>query len=280
MRAPDRARVTNCAFTNQQLRHARICSMGQMVASISHEVQQPLAAIALHAQAALRCLEQPQPTIAQASAALRTVLEATARAAELLRSVRMLAQDSATPDLAPARAACPLHAAMHALLPLLRGELDRHRILLRLHLAGAAPDVLADPVQLQQVLLNLINNAIDALRGIDHQPRQLIIAARADGPGHTLITVADNGSGLPPGDPQRLFDPLYTTKRDGIGMGLAICRAIVEAHGGAIWAGHGAGGGSVFAVRLPCPASAAPRRPASDGVHYGQGMASWAEVCP
>lgn len=249
--------------------------MGQMVASISHEVQQPLAAIALQAQVALRCLEQPQPTIAQAGAALRAVLEATARAADLLRSVRVLAQDGTVN-----RGACPLDGTVQALLPLLRGELDRHRILLRVDLAPAGSHVLADPVQLQQVLLNLIGNAIDALRGVEHQPRQLIIGARPDGAGHTLLTVADNGAGLPPGDPQRLFAPLYTTKPDGIGMGLAICRAIVEAHGGSIRADRAINGGSVFAVRLPCPAAPAPRRATFDGAHDGQGVAHWAEVCP
>lgn len=228
-----------------QMRQARLCSMGGMVASIAHEVNQPLAAVSLNAQAALRCLEREQPSPEQARVALRAVLEATARAEALLRSIRNLSQNiSSTPEL------CRVDAAVQALLPLLRGELERHRIVLRLHLSAAPHSVLADPVQLQQVLLNLVGNAIEAMREVQLRPRELIISSRADGAGQMQIVVADSGPGLPPHCARQIFEPLFTTKPNGMGMGLAICRSIVEAHGGSIWAADGMLHGSVFGFSL------------------------------
>lgn len=242
--------------TAQQLRQARIASMGEMVASISHEVHQPIAAMTLNAQAALLCLERAEPATEQARAALLALLEAANHANALLRSIRNLSQNtSVAPRLVR------LADAVSAVTGLLRGELDRHRIVLRLRLAAAPHSVMADPVQLQQVLLNLCCNAIDAMRGSDACPRELIITSRAGDNNMLVVSVADNGAGLPPGAASRLFEPLYTTKENGMGMGLAICRSIVQAHGGSIEAAARPGQGSVFHFTLPHEALAA--RPAT-----------------
>lgn len=228
---------------------ARLGNLGAMTASMAHEVNQPLAAIALHAQVALLCLEREQSSDSKAQVharkALAAVIEASNRAHAIVHSIRKLAQNAAV-----AFVPCRVDAALSELLPLLQGELDRHDIKLHIDIAAATPQVLADPVQLRQVLLNLLNNAIEAMHGAPR--RELSVTVRLDGAGALRVSIADSGAGLPDGAAARVFEPLFTTKPNGMGMGLAICRAIVEAHGGAIWAAAGARHGSVFGFSLPC----------------------------
>jgi signal transduction histidine kinase len=237
---------------------ARLATLGQLVASIGHEVQQPLAGIALNAGAALRWLDRPQADIAQARAALAIIVDAAAHANEVVRGIRRLAQ-GAEPDTS----VCLLDTMLSDVLAPLRRQLTDQRILLSIDVAAGAYQVFADPVQLRQVLLNLVGNAIDALCGVAGRERTLHIAARplvsagAIVPARILITISDSGIGLPRHAPESVFEPLVTGKRGGMGMGLAICRAIVEAHGGTLRARPGEVHGSVFEFTMPAAPSQA-----------------------
>jgi C4-dicarboxylate-specific signal transduction histidine kinase len=237
-------------------RQARLATIGQLAASIAHEVDQPLAAIALHAHAALRCIERAQAP-AQAHAALCAVLEASQRASAIVRSVRALAG-----QIQPDHAACLLNAAVDEVLGEYAADLRRHAIACRVTLAPGARSVRANPVQLRQLLRNLVGNAIDALRGPSVRPRQLAIRARAGAGATVVVTVRDNGAGIAAATAAQAFDPLVTTKAHGLGLGLAICRAIVDAHGGRIWLDanpdHGCTAG--FALPRAGRARPAPRR--------------------
>jgi C4-dicarboxylate-specific signal transduction histidine kinase len=237
-------------------RQARLATLGQLAASIAHEVDQPLAAIALHAHAALRCIERAQAP-AQAHAALCAVLEASQRASAIVRSVRALAG-----QMHPGHADCSLDAAVGDVLAEYAADLRRHAIACRVTLAPAARSVRAHPVQLRQLLRNLVGNAIDALRDSASRPRQLAIRTRA-GAGETIVvTVRDNGAGIDAAAAAQAFDPLVTTKAHGLGLGLAICRAIVDAHGGRIWLDANPDHGCTAGFALPRAARArpAPRR--------------------
>ena len=241
--------------------------IGQLAASIAHEVDQPLAAIALHAQAALRCIERAQASAsgsAQADngandgarAALRAVLQASQQASEILGSMRTLAGRGHA-----ARARCDVAGAVDAVLALHADRLASLGVHARVTVAADARTVDASPVQLHQLLRNLVGNALDALAAVPEPRRALRIAARLDGAGMLELTVRDSGIGMDAGQAARAFDPLFSTKPDGMGLGLAICRAIVDAHGGRIWAEAAPGGGCVAGVALPhlsgAPAAAA-----------------------
>lgn len=235
-------------------RQARLATIGQLAASIAHEVDQPLAAIVLHAHAALRCIERAQAPD-QAHAALCAVIEASRRASAIVHSVRALASP-ARPD----RHDCPLDAAVADVLADHAADLDRLAVACRVTLAPGARRVQANPVQVRQLLRNLVGNAVDALRAVDGRPRRLAIRARVGAGGTVVVTVRDNGAGLDAAMAAQVFDPLVTTKAHGLGLGLAICRAIVDAHGGRIWLDanpdHGCTSG--FALPRAAPTPAAP----------------------
>jgi len=226
-------------------RQARLASIGLLAASIAHEVDQPLAAIALHAHAALRCIERAQAP-AEARDALCAVLAASRQASAIVHGVRTLAGPHR-----PVRAACALDTAVDDVLAGYAADLQRHAIACRVTIVPAARTVRAHPLQLRQVLRNLVGNAIDALRAVDRRPRRLALRARADADGTVIVTVRDNGAGLDTGTADRLFDPLVTTKAHGLGLGLAICRTIVAAHGGRLWLAANPGHGCTAGFALP-----------------------------
>lgn len=234
------AKPAECDFLQAELAGA-----GALAASIAHEVTQPLAAIALNAQAALHCFECRQPPT-QLHAALRAVIEASAQANAIVRSIRDLTARRRT---APAGA--HIDATLAQLLDQLSGDLQLHDIEVRVDLADAARALRADPVQLQQLLRNLLANAIESMHEVDDRPRELVVRSYADGAGFLVVTVSDAGVGISANVGQAVFDSLYSTKPDGMGMGLAICRAIVAAHGGHIRAERGRRHGSVFTFSLP-----------------------------
>lgn len=235
----------------EQTRQARLIKIGQLAAAIGHEVQQPLAGIALNAEAALRWLDRPQADVAQARAALVNIVEATARANEAVRGMRRLARQGRVTE------PCRLDAMLLDVTAPLCERFERERIVLGTNIAAGASTVLADRVQLRQLLHNLIANAIDALGGVDGRERALRISARLQADGNRiLVSVSDAGAGLPRHAPDTVFDPLVTSKAGGMGMGLTICRAIVEAHGGVLRARPGERHGSVFDFTL----AAAPRQ--------------------
>jgi PAS domain S-box-containing protein len=220
-------------------RMARLTTMGELSASIAHEINQPLAAIVTQSEAALRFLDRDRPDLKEAQDALSCITRDGMRAADVVRGLRALARKSG-----PQLAKLDIDDVISEVLALARGELRRHDVVLRTALATGNRPVMGDRVQLQQVLLNLIMNGVQAMRGVTERTRELTVSSTPAEPSSVLVAVEDSGAGLDPAVAQRMFEPFFTTKPDGLGMGLAICRSIVEAHGGRLWvsprAPHGA----------------------------------------
>jgi C4-dicarboxylate-specific signal transduction histidine kinase len=217
---------------------ARLTTMGELTASIAHEINQPLAAIVTQSEAALRWLNRDQPDLDEARDALSHIARDGVRAAEVIRGLRALARKSG-----PQLTRLDIDDVVRQVLALARGELLRNDVVLHTELAAGDRPVMGDRVQLQQVLLNLIMNAVEAMRGVTERTRELTVSSKVE-PGSVLVAVKDTGTGLDPALEDRMFQPFFTTKPDGLGMGLSICRSIIEAHGGRLWvsqrAPHGA----------------------------------------
>ena len=220
--------------------------MGELVASIAHEINQPLSAIVTQSDAALRFLDRDKPDLDEVRDALSCIGRDGARAADVIRGLRSLAKRSG-PELANV----DINDAIREVLALTRGELQRQDIVLRTELAAGDLPVMGDRVQLQQVLLNLIMNGVEAMRGMTERTRELTVSSMPAEPSGVLIGVEDTGPGLDPAIAQRIFDPFFTTKPDGMGMGLSICRSIIESHGGRFWASPRVPCGSVFRFTAP-----------------------------
>jgi len=234
-------------FLREQLAHtARVNATGEVVASIAHEVNQPLFAIVSNARAAGTLLSRNDPDLAEIGAALDDIVQDANRASAIIARVRAFLQRKPT-EHAP----LDLNAVVETVRTFLGPELARRRVKLEVELAGGLPVVLGDGVQLQQVLVNLLMNGIDAMERIPPDERLLRVRTVAER-GHSVrLEVADTGPGLEPEARARLFEPFFTTKASGLGMGLAICRSIVEAHGGHIQLLHQAGPGTTLQLRLP-----------------------------
>jgi PAS domain S-box-containing protein len=224
---------------------ARLTTMGEMAASIAHEINQPLAAIVANGNAGLRWLANATPDIDEVRATLKRIVSDGHRAGRVIGGVRTMFKKSSQ-----ARAAVDINDLVREVLTLVRGELDNRMVTVRTELEQL-PQVLVDRVQLQQVILNLITNAIDAMASVDGRPRVLRLRSERHQPGGVMLTVQDSGTGIDKKDMNRIFLPFFTTKSHGMGMGLAICRSVVEAHGGRLTASHGHPCGAVFQVILP-----------------------------
>lgn len=222
---------------------ARVSMLGELTASIAHEVNQPLAAIATNAAAGLRWLSREEPELDEARALLGRIKFDAARAAQVIDRVRSMA-GGRTPQQAPVQ----LNEVVEEALVFLRHEIEAHAVRLSLALDPTAPVVMGDRTQLQQVVVNLIVNAVQAMEQADPAARELTIRARPSAAG-VQVQVQDAGPGL--ADPARVFDSFFTTKASGMGMGLTICRSILEAHGGTIGAANGPAGGAVFTFEVP-----------------------------
>jgi PAS domain S-box-containing protein len=227
-------------------RVARLTTMGELAASIAHETNQPLSAIVTQSDAALRFLDRDKPDLDEVRDALSCIGRDGVRAADVIRGLRALAKKSG-PELANV----DINDAIREVLALTRGELQRHDVVLLTQLAAGDRPVMGDRVQLQQVLLNLIMNGVEAMRGITERSRELRISSMLAEPSSVLIGVEDTGPGLDPAIAQRIFDPFFTTKPDGMGMGLSICRSIIESHGGRFWASPRVPYGTVFQFTVP-----------------------------
>ncbi|WEX79161.1 PAS domain S-box protein [Sinorhizobium numidicum] len=224
----------------------RVTTMGALTSSIAHEVNQPLAAVVTNANAALRWLASHPPNVGEARETLERIVRDGHRAGEVIGRVRALLKKTAT-----ATAQVDLNGLIEDSLALVDGEVRRHRILLRTELAHDLPRVAGDRVQLQQVMLNLVMNGIEAMKKVEDRPRELLISSRPHASEAVLVAVQDTGVGLAPQNVERVFEAFYTTKAEGLGMGLAICRSIIEAHGGRLWAAASEPCGAVFQFTLP-----------------------------
>jgi C4-dicarboxylate-specific signal transduction histidine kinase len=233
-----------------ELAHAtRVTTLGELAASIAHEINQPLAAIVADANACLHWLEADRPDLDSVRGALAAVAEDGDRAAEVISRIRGLLSRSAV-----AHEPCDLARIIREVHPLVRPELGRHGMALETFLAKDVPAVMGDRIQLQQVLLNLLVNAVEALREVAPERRRLTLHStveyRDDGP-WAVVRVEDGGVGLRESEPARLFEAFYTTKPGGLGMGLSISRSIIEGHGGRLWATANADHGATFHFTLP-----------------------------
>jgi C4-dicarboxylate-specific signal transduction histidine kinase len=223
----------------------RVTAMGQLTASIAHEIRQPLAVAAGSARAASRWLGTQPPNLDEAQAALGLIAEAANRANDFVDRIRNLIKKAP-----PQKDSLEISEAIREVIALTHGEVEKNRVLLQTQLAEDLPVIQADRVQLEQVILNLVINAVEAMSGSEGS-RELLIRTGKDASGGVLVAVQDSGPGLSPESFDRLFEAFYTTKPSGMGMGLSICRSIVEAHGGRLWAAPHDGPGATFQFTLP-----------------------------
>ena len=224
----------------------RVTALGELAASIAHEVNQPLAAVVTNAAACLRWLDRETPNFDEARGTVRSIIKDGTRAGEVIQRVRGLVNKTAGQ-----KAPLHLNEVVNEVITLVQHELFSHRVLLRLELAPALPLVLADRIQLQQVILNLIVNGIEAMQAVTDRPRELVIQTHQDETHQILLTVKDCGIGIAADNADRLFDAFFTTKSSGMGMGLSICRSIVDTHGGRLSASGNVGPGATFQFTLP-----------------------------
>ncbi|MBY5897789.1 trifunctional serine/threonine-protein kinase/ATP-binding protein/sensor histidine kinase [Rhizobium ruizarguesonis] len=230
-----------------QLAHAnRVATMGQLTASIAHEVNQPLAASLTNAQAALRWLGSHPPNLEEVAQALGRIVDNANRAGDVIGRIRALVKKEP-----PRKGQFDLNEAIRHVIALTGSEVLRQGVTLQTEFATSLPSVEGDRVQVQQVVLNLIMNAIEAMSGIDAEERELLISTEIAASGGVVVGVRDSGPGMDPQTMDRLFEAFYTTKSSGMGMGLAICRSIIEAHGGQMWAAANDPRGALFLFSLP-----------------------------
>jgi signal transduction histidine kinase len=214
-------------------------------AAIAHEVRQPLAAMVVSANAGLRWLKRSQPNLDEVGAAFERIVRDGHRANEIIANVRAIFGKDRYE-----KTRVNVNTLIAEVLGLVREELESRRISVRSELSGSLPEVMAERVRLQQLFLNLVMNAIDAMSTVTSCERRLIVKSQFDAHAVT-IAVEDSGTGIAPSYVDRIFDPFFTTKLDGMGMGLSICRSIVESHGGRLWFSPCTPHGTTFYVQLP-----------------------------
>jgi len=221
-------------------------AMGEMAASIAHEINQPLAAIAINAAAGVRWLAAATPDLDEASNALTRVVNDARRASEVIDGIRsMFKKDN------QAAALQDVNELIREVLTLVRSEVENHHVVIYPELLGDLPQVSANRVQLRQVIVNLLMNAVDAMDSVTDGARAVRIKTEIYDPNYLLIAVEDTGAGIDRKHIDRVFDAFFSTKPNGMGMGLSICRSIIEAHGGRVWATTNVPRGAVFQFTLP-----------------------------
>src|SRR5438445_3997609 len=223
----------------------RVTIMGALTASLAHEVNQPIAATVTNAQACLNWLAGDPPNLEAARASAMSIVEDGTRAAEIISRTRLLFEKGS-----PRRELVDVNDVIREMIVLLRSEITRHGISVRTELASYLPRLMGDRVQLQQVLMNLIMNSVDAMKDVD-ETRELAIRSRQEDDGRLMVSVIDTGGGLPSHRAEQIFYAFFTTKPQGTGMGLSISRSIVESHNGRLWASDNAPRGACFHVVLP-----------------------------
>jgi signal transduction histidine kinase len=250
-------------------RSARIISQDWFGSAIAHEVYQPLTGVAINAEACLLWLNRETPNLDEARRSVEWIIKDCNRASEMIRHVRALSKMADTQ-----KAPLDINDVINEVITLVQRELNGHRVSLRMELAPALPVVIADRIQLQQMIMNLVMNGIEAMQSVADRPRQLVIQSRQDETKQLLVSVTDCGVGISAENADRLFNAFFTTKSTGMGMGLSICRSIIEAHGGRLWAEPNLPQGATFHFTLPShqedrvrrckgPANSFERRPLS-----------------
>jgi PAS domain S-box-containing protein len=240
-------------------RVSKLSALGEFAASMAHELRQPLTSVTLNVEASLRWLAAATPRMQDIRDALADAVAASRRADEMIRRNRDLFRHHSV-----SKETLDVNEVVREVATLAGARLQRSRVGLRTALAENLPDVEADRIQLQQVLLNLIGNAVDAMQEIPPRDRWIEVSSCGTADGHIRVSVADNGEGLGGVDPGRLFKLSYTTKATGTGIGLSLCRSIVEVHGGRIWAEEKNGGGASFHFTIPVETSS-PRKVVKSG---------------
>jgi len=226
-------------------RVSRVTTMGELTASLAHEVNQPIAAAVTNANTCLRWLTRDRPDVEEARAAAMRIVKDGTRAAEIVKRIRLLFKKST-----PQRELVDVDEAIREMIVLLRSEATRYKITVRMELAEDLPRIMGDRVQLQQVLMNLIVNSIDAMKEVDGT-RELAVKSQRTKKEEVLVSVCDTGVGLPPQQADQIFNAFFTTKAHGTGMGLRISRSIIESHGGRLWAADNSPRGASFHFALP-----------------------------
>jgi C4-dicarboxylate-specific signal transduction histidine kinase len=226
-------------------RVSRVTTMGELTASLAHEVNQPIAAAVTNANTCLRWLTRDHPDVEEARAAAMRIVKDGTRAAEIVKRIRLLFKKSTLQ-----RELVDVNEAIREMIVLLRNEATRYNITVRVELAADLPRIMGDRVQLQQVLMNLIVNSIDAMKEVDGA-RELAVKSQRTEKDEVLLSVSDTGVGLPPQQADQIFNAFFTTKAHGTGMGLRISRSIVESHGGRLWAADNTPRGASFYFGLP-----------------------------
>jgi signal transduction histidine kinase len=221
-------------------------TLGELMASIAHEVNQPLAAVVTNAQACLRWLAHEPPRPDEARAAVERIVRDSNRASEVIQRVRALVKKTD-----PQMVALDINDVIREAISLEQREMLNQRVSLRTELASALPPVLGDRVQLQQVVINLVMNALEAMAPVTDRPRDMLIRSQRDDPNEVLVAVRDSGMGIDSENAERLFNAFFTTKPTGMGMGLSISRSIIAAHGGRLWVSPNAEHGATFQFTLP-----------------------------
>jgi PAS domain S-box-containing protein len=230
----------------------RITTLGELAASIAHEVNQPLAGVIANAEACLRWLDRGTPDLDAARRSVEWIIDDGNRASEVIRRVRALANKTEIEKVP-----LDINDVVKEVTALVQRERISHQVSLRMEEAPALPMIRGDRVQLQQVMINLVMNGIEAMQSVTDRPRELVIRSRQDETHQVLVTVTDCGVGIPAENADRLFNAFFTTKSSGMGMGLSVCRSIMEAHGGRLWATPNVPHGATFQFTLPVNADTA-----------------------
>jgi len=224
----------------------RVTTLGELTTSIAHEINQPLAAIISNADACLGWMGREAPNLSAARSSVEWIIEDAIRASEVIRRIRALAKKGEI-EMVP----LDINEVVKDVIALVTRELVSHRVTLRTELTAGLPRIVGDRIQLQQVIINLVMNGIEAMDAVTDRARELLIQSSKDDAGHVQLAVTDCGVGIAENDADRVLDPFFTTKSTGLGMGLSICRSIVEAHGGRLSMVHKSGPGATFQFALP-----------------------------
>jgi PAS domain S-box-containing protein len=224
----------------------RVTTLGELTASIAHEVNQPLAGVVANAEACLRWLDREIPDLEAVRRSVEWVMDDGNRAGEVIRRVRALAKKT---DIE--KVPLDVNDVIREVMALVQRELISHQVLLRMELAPTLPMILGDRVQLQQVIINLVMNGIESMQSVTDRPRELVIRSGHDETEQVLVGVTDCGVGISAENADRLFTAFFTTKSSGMGMGLSICRSIIDAHGGRLWATACEPRGALFQFTIP-----------------------------